>query len=41
MCQGGFNLQKWKTNSTVVQEMINRSDKWRLGPTQEDGGHVS
>ena len=25
MQRGGFNLQKWNTNSTVVREAINRS----------------
>ena len=26
MCRGGSNLRKWKTNSRVVQDMINRSN---------------
>ena len=32
MQRGGFNLRKWKTNSRIVQEAINRSDD-RVDPT--------
>ena len=37
MQQGGFNLRKWNTNSTVVREAINRSTR-RVTPQSVSEG---